>query len=112
MEFIYKNSNDERISLNFPIGKAPSRKTIDGVKFCRDFEAELSGKSFCLKGSGWPGQDSFRKTQMTKNNVNAGKRTKDKWGKAKKAIPNYKGQECESWKEVANISQKDKNKKE
>jgi len=112
MEFIYKNSDDERVILNFPIGMAPSVTTIDGVEFCRDLVAEFSGKSFCLKGSGWPGQDSFRKEQMTKNNIAAGKRTKDKWGKAKRAIPNYKGQECASWKEAANLSKKDKSKKE
>jgi len=108
MEYIYKNKEDERIILNFSIGKAPSKIEVEGVLFYRDLEAELSGKSFCLKGSGWPGQDSHRKQQMTENNVAAGKRTKGTWGEAKKAIPNYKGEECESWKEVSNLAQKDK----
>jgi len=108
MEFIYKNDDNERIILNFPIGEAPSEAKIEGIKFCRDLEAEFAGKTFCLKGGGWPGQDSLRKNQMTNNNINAGKRTKSTWGDAKKAIPNYKGEECESWKEVSNLAQKDK----
>jgi len=108
MEYIYKNKKGENIILNFPIAKAPSKTTVDGIKYERDLEAELQGKDFCLKGSGWPGQDSKRKSQMTANNEAAGKRTKNTWGKAKKAIPNYKGQECGSWKEAANLASKDK----
>jgi hypothetical protein len=108
MEYIYKNDAGEHLVLDFPIGDAPEKTKVDGVKFTRDFEAELQGKSFCLKGSGWPGQDSKRKTQMTANNKSAGKRTKDTWGEAKKAIPNYKGQETGTWEEAANLSSKDK----
>lgn len=108
MEYIYKNKDDERIILNFPIGTAPSRKVIKGVKYYRDLEAELLGKSFCLKGGGWPSQDARKKSQMTEANNAAGRRTKDSWGEPKRAIPNYKGQECESWTEASEISKKDK----
>jgi hypothetical protein len=108
MEYIYKNKKGERIILNFPIGQAPDRTTFEGTKFTRDLEAEFQGKQFCLKGGGWPGQDSKRKQQMTSNNEAAGKRTKDTWGDAAKVVPNYKGQECETWKEAANLSEKDK----
>jgi len=110
MEFIYKNKSEERIILNFPIGKAPSKKKIKGVFYFRDTEAELRGKSFSLKGSGWPSQDSKRKTQMTELNKSAGKRTKSTWGDPMKIIPNYNGQECESWKEASEIVKKTKNK--
>jgi hypothetical protein len=108
MEYIYKNDKDERIILNFPIGTAPSETVVEGVKFERDMASELAGKQFCLKGSGWPGQDATRKKQMTNNNLAAGRRTKDTWGDPIKAVPNYKGKECESWKEAASLSEKDK----
>jgi hypothetical protein len=108
MEYIYKNDVGEHLVLSFPIGKAPDKTKVDGVKFERDLESELQGKQFCLKGSGWPGQDAKRKTQMTSNNKAAGKRTKDSWGDAKMAIPNYKGQETGTWEEAANIASKDK----
>ena len=110
MEYIYKNASNENIILNFPIGEAPSKTTFEGIKYERDFTAELQDKDFCLKGSGWPGQDTKRKSQMTVNNNSAGKRTKGTWGEAKRAIPNYKGQECSSWKEAANLASKDKEK--
>ena len=110
MEFIYKNKKGERIILNFSIGKAPSEVVIKRAKYVRDFEAELSGKSFCLKGGGWPSQDSRKKAQRTASNKAAGKRTKDSWGDPVKLIPNYKGIECESWTEVSEISKKDKEK--
>ena len=108
MEYIYKNEDGEYLVLDFPIGTAPEKTKVKGVKFVRDFEAELQGKSFCLKGGGWPGQDSKRKTQMTENNKAAGKRTKDTWGDPIKAVPNYKGQETGTWEEAANIASKDK----
>jgi len=110
VEYIYKNKDGERIILNFPIGKAPSKKTIDGVQYKRDLDAELSGKSFCLKGGGWPSQDAKRKEQMTQNNVAAGRRTKSTWGDPKKVVPNYKGEVCDSWDEASNLADKDEDK--
>ena len=108
MQYIYKNDKDENITLDFPIGTAPEKKTINGVKYVRNLEAEFQSKSFSLKGGGWPTQDVKRKTQMTNNNKAAGKRTKDTWGEAKKAIPNYKGKECGTWKEAADLASKNK----
>jgi len=108
MEYIYKNKKGERIILNFPIAQAPDRKTIEGVAYERDLEAEFQGKQFCLKGSGWPGQDSVRKKQMTEKNDAAGRKTKDSWGDPMSVVPNYKGEVCESWNEAANLSEKDK----
>jgi hypothetical protein len=108
MEYIYKNSEGERIILDFPIAQAPNKTKVEGVIYERDLEAELRGKSFCLKGGGWPGQDMLRKKQMTENNESAGKRSKDTWGDPKKVIPNYKGEVCESWDEASSLSKKDK----
>lgn len=108
MEYIYKNKKGERIILNFPIAQAPDRTKVDGVKYERDLEAEFNGKSFCLKGSGWPGQDSLRKQQMTEKNEAAGKRTKGTWGDPMSVVPNYKGEVTSTWEEAAQLSKKDK----
>lgn len=108
MDYIYTNKNNESLILDFPIGKAPEETKVDGEVFIRDFGAELQGKSFCLKGSGWPGLDSKKKRQMTTKNENAGKRTKDTWGDAPQLVPNYKGKKCESWEDASSLASKDK----
>jgi len=108
MEYIYKNKKGERIILNFPIAQAPDRTTVDKVKYERDLEAEFQGKQFCLKGGGWPGQDSARKQQMTNKNEAAGRKTKGTWGDPISVIPNYQGEVCESWNEATRLSEKDK----
>jgi hypothetical protein len=108
MEYIYKNDQGEMIVLDFPIAKAPQKTTVDGVVFERDLAAELNGKSFCLKGGGWPTQDSFRKKQMTRKNIEAGQRSKGTWGEPMSVTPNYQGEVCQSWDEAENLKKKDK----
>lgn len=108
MEYIYKNKKGERIILNFPIAQAPNRTKVDGVSYERDLEAEFQGKQFCLKGSGWPGQDSLRKKQMTEKNEAAGRRTQGTWGDPMKVVPNYQGEVTDTWDDAARLSEKDK----
>jgi hypothetical protein len=108
MRYQYINKKGETAELSFPIGQAPQKTKIGRVIFERDVMGENIDKQFCLKGSGWPSQDAKRKKQMTENNLNAGKRSKNRWGEPKKVVPNYKGKLTDSWREAASLAKKDK----
>lgn len=108
MFYLYVSEKGKLIEVSYPIGKAPEEVVVEGKRYKRDHEGEFSSQQFSLKGSGWPTQDLKRKTQMTRNNVEAGNRTQKTWGKPKGCVPNYKGEEVESWREVKSLAKKDR----
>lgn len=109
MTYVYRNTRTNKLlELQFPIGKAPDETVVGEDRCVIDHKANFQGQSFVLKGGGWPGQDLKRKTQMTRNNVEAGQRTRKTWGKPKGVVPNYAGQETGSWDEAATLAEKNR----
>jgi hypothetical protein len=107
MFYVYVSRSGKRVELQFPIGKAPDKTKYDNDVYFRDTLAEIASQQFVLKGSGWPSQDTRRKEQMTRNNVEAGNRTHKTWGKPKKCLPNHKGKLTDSWEDVKKLVKKE-----
>ena len=50
--YCYTNSQGETIDRPFPMGRAPRRVTVEGVRFDRDFAAQFAGKKH--NAGQWP----------------------------------------------------------
>ncbi len=48
----------------------------------------------------WPSKGDRVKKQMMANSIRAEARQRDRYGEAKKALPNYKGQVADTWAEA------------
>jgi len=107
MTYIYSNKLGEQIELDFPLGKAPEQTKFDNQIYSRYRAADFAGQQFVLKGGGWPSQTMKRKEQMTRNNNNAGQRTRGTWGTPKRVVPNYKGKVTDSWEDASSMAKKE-----
>lgn len=56
----------------------------------------------------WPSKGDRFKAHRAKASEDAAKRQRDRYGEVKGAVPNYKGQECESWREAQSEAVKEK----
>ena len=56
----------------------------------------------------WPSKGDRFKAHRAKASEDAAKRQRDRYGEMKGAVPNFNGQECESWREAQSVAIKEK----
>ena len=98
MIYLFKCECGLEQKKNLPVSERDSQVLCEcGSEMCRALPGHVN---FSLKGWGWTGRDYKEKRTREKRSVDMALKQHERYGDGSKLVPNYKGQEADSWEQV------------